>query len=122
MPNKDLFQARSSIKYDESLASVLDSVQQMQNSPKHLPKLNRCKLFKVNSNDNGDTISISGEKVEIKTSFRYLGDIFNSHGENSDLCEERARKTIATRIEIIVLCKEINFGKSQFSNMLFLYH
>ena len=38
----------------------------------------KCKLLKVNSKDNGDTISISGEKVEFKTRFRYLGDIFNS--------------------------------------------
>ena len=29
----------------------------------------KFKLLKVNSKDNGDTISISGEKVEIKTSF-----------------------------------------------------
>ena len=42
----------------------------------------KCKLLKVNSKDNGDTISISREKVEIKMSFRYLGDIFNCHGDN----------------------------------------
>ena len=67
----------------------------------------KCKLLKVNSKDNGDTISISGEKVEIKTSFRYLGDIFSSYGDNSDLCKERARKAIGTSIELISLCKAI---------------
>ena len=82
----------------------------------------KCKLLKVNSKDNGDTISISGEKVEIKMSFRYLGDIFNYHGDNSDLCKERARKAIGTSTEIISLCKEINFGKNQISEMLLLYH
>ena len=82
----------------------------------------KCKLLKVNGKDNGDTISISGEKVEIKTSFRCLGDIFNYHGDNSDLCKERARKAIGTSIEIISLCKEINFGKNQISEMLLLYH
>ena len=71
----------------------------------------KYKLLKANSKDNGDTISISGEKVEIKTSFRYLGDIFNSHGDNSDLCKERARKSIGTSIEITSLCKGINFSK-----------
>ena len=81
----------------------------------------KCKLLKVNSKDNGDTISISGEKVEIKTSFRYLGDFFNYH-DNSDLCKERARKAIGTSTEIISLCKEINFGKNQISEMLLLYH
>ena len=79
-------------------------------------------MLKVNSKDNGDTISISGEKVEIKTSFRYLGDIFNYHGDNSDLCKERARKATGTSIEIISLCKEINFDKNQISDILLLYH
>ena len=82
----------------------------------------KCKLLKVNSKDNGDTISTSSEKVEIKTSFRYLGDIFTYHGDNSDLCKERARKAIETNIEIISLCKEINLGKNQISEMLLLYH
>ena len=82
----------------------------------------KCKLLKVNSKDNGDTISISGEKVEVKTSFRYLGDIFNYRGDNSDLCKERARKAIGISIEIISLCKEINFGKNQISEMLPLCH
>ena len=82
----------------------------------------KCKLLKVKSKDNGDTITISREKVEIKTSFRYLGDIFNFHGDNSDQCKESARKATGTSIEIFSLCKEINFGKNQISEMLPLYH
>ena len=82
--------------------------------------IEKCKLLKVNGKDNGDIISISGEKVEIKTSLRYLGDIFNYHGDNSDLCKQRARKAIGTSIEIISLCKEINFDKNQISEMLLL--
>ena len=82
----------------------------------------KCKFLKVNGKGNGDTISISGEKVEIKTSFRYLGDIFNYHADNSDLCKERARKAIGTSNEIISLRKEINFGKNQINEMLLLYH
>ena len=34
----------------------------------------------------------------------------------------RARKAIGTSTEIISLCKEINFGKNQISNMLLLSH
>ena len=40
----------------------------------------KCRLLKINSKASDDTVSISGEKVEIKNSFRYLGDIFNSQG------------------------------------------
>ena len=99
-----------------------DIICNMQRRKRLKVSTEKCKLLKVNSKDNGDTISISGEKVEIKMSFRYLGNIFNYHGDNSDLCKERARKTIGTSIEIISLCKEINFGKNQISEMLLLYH
>ena len=89
----------------------------------HFSAAEKCKLLKVNRKGNGDTISTSGEKVEIKMSFfRYLGDIFNCHGDNSDLCKERSRRAIGTRTEIISLCKEINFGNNQISNMLLIYH
>ena len=33
----------------------------------------KCRLLKINSKANDGTVSISGEKVEIKNSFRYLG-------------------------------------------------
>ena len=49
MPNKHLFQALSSIKYGESLASVLHSVQQMQNSPSLILERTRNKYwFSIN--------------------------------------------------------------------------
>ena len=81
----------------------------------------KCRLLKINSKANDDTVSISGENVEIKNSFRYLGDIFNSQGNNSDLCKDRLRRAVGTSIEIISLCKEVNFGTHQTSNMLLLH-
>ena len=59
----------------------------------------KCKLLKVNCKGNGDTISISGEKVVIKPSSRYLGDIFNYHGDNSDLCKDKARRLLAQALK-----------------------
>ena len=76
--------------------------------------------MKVNSKANDDTVSISSEK-EIKNSFKYLGDIFNSQGNISDQCKDRLGRAVGTRIKIISLCKEVNFGKNQISNMLILY-
>ena len=76
----------------------------------------KCRPLKINSKANDDTDFISGEKVEIKNSFRYSGDIFNSQGNNSDLCKDRLGRAIGTSIEIISLCKQIRI-----SNMLLLY-
>ena len=66
-------------------------------------------------------LSLVKLKVEIKNSLRYLGVIFNSQGNKSDLCKERLGRAVGTSIEITFLCKEVNFGKNQISNMLLLY-
>ena len=63
----------------------------------------RCRLLKINSKANDDTVSICGEKVEIKNSLRYLGEILNSQGNKSDLCKDRLGRVAATSIEIIFL-------------------
>ena len=61
----------------------------------------------------GDTISISGEKVEIRTCFRYLGDIFDSHGDSSDVCKERARQSIlAQALKLFHCAKRLILEKS----------
>ena len=54
----------------------------------------KCRLLKINSKSNGDTVYISGEKAEIKNSFWYLRDIFNSQDNNSDLCKDRLGRTV----------------------------
>ena len=81
----------------------------------------KCRMLKFYSKANHDTASICGEKVEIKNSFKYLGDIFNSKGNSSDLCKDRLGRAVGTSIEIIPLCKEVKCGKNQISNLLLLY-
>ena len=52
---------------------------------------------------------------------RYLGDYFNTSGDNTTLCEEGCLRAKGSTVELIALCKEIKFGKSQIENMLALY-
>ena len=70
----------------------------------------RCKILKINGTDNSSSLFLSGIKLEADPLLRYLGDIFNSKGNNSALCE------------IISLCKESILGNTQISNMILLYH
>ena len=88
---------------------------------KRLKFSTECRLLKINSKASDYTVSIPDEKVEIKNSFNYLRDIFNSQGNNSDLCKDWLGRDVGTSIEIISLCKEINFGKNQIFNILLLY-
>ena len=83
----------------------------------------KCRLLKIINKANDDTVTILCGKVEIKkNSFRYLGDMFNSQGNSSDLCKDRLGRAVGISTEIIYLCKEINFGKNRIGYMLLLYH
>ena len=42
---------------------------------------------------------------------KYLGDHFNAKGNNTDMCKERTAKVKGSTIELISLCKEVNFGE-----------
>ena len=61
----------------------------------------KCRLLKINSKASEDTATISGGNVEIKNSFRYLGDIFSfSQGNNSDLCKDSLGRAVGTSIKL----------------------
>ena len=59
--------------------------------------------------------------MDVEKQLKYLGDVFNSQGNNIDLSKTRAAKSTGTSIEIIALCKEVKFGKKQIANMFLLY-
>ena len=81
----------------------------------------KCKILKINSRDTTNTLTISDTTVDVEKQFKYLGDVFNSQGNNIDLSKTRAAKSTGTSIEIISLCKEVKFGKKQIANMFLLY-
>ena len=41
----------------------------------------KCKILKINSTDNSNSLFLSGSKLEADTQFSYLGDIFNNKGK-----------------------------------------
>ena len=81
----------------------------------------KCKILKINSRDTTNTLTICDTAVDVEKQFKYLGDVFNSQGNNIDLSKTRAAKSTGTSIEIISLCKEVKFGKKQIANMFLLY-
>ena len=81
----------------------------------------KCRILKINSFDFSNTVCVKGEDLKVVTQFKYLGDVLNSRGDNSEMIKDRVGKAVGTTNEIISLCKEVNFGKNQISNMLLLY-
>ena len=45
-------------------------------------------------------------------SFKYLGDEFTSKGDNSVLCDNRAKRAVGTTTELISLCKAVKFEEN----------
>ena len=75
----------------------------------------KCKVLKINSSSNTDTLFIEDRALDIENSTSYLGDVFNDKGDN------RTDKAVGTIIELFSICKEVNFGKFKISNLLTLY-
>ena len=63
---------------------------------------------------------VKGEDLKVDTQFKYLGDVLNSKGYNSEVIKDKVKKAVGITNEIISLCKEVNFCKNQISNMLLL--
>ena len=59
--------------------------------------------------------------MEVKDSFRYLGDIFSSKDDNLAMTEERITILVGATNESISLCKKVQFGYSLINNILLLY-
>ena len=74
----------------------------------------KCKILKINSTDNSNSLFLSGIKLEADPHFRYLGDIFNNKENNSSLCEDRAQKARGSSSEIISYARSPFWQHSNF--------
>ena len=82
----------------------------------------KCKLLRINAGKSDlNSLTVYGEPMKVKEPFKYLGDTFNSKGNNAVLCKHRADKSMGSIIEIISLCKETNFGKHQIFSVMVMY-
>ena len=81
----------------------------------------KCRILKIYSFDFSNTVCVKGEDLKVVTQFKYLGDVLNSRGDNSEMIKDKVGKAVGTTNEIISLCREVNFGKNQIYNMLLLY-
>ena len=64
---------------------------------------------------------MNGIGIKVVESARYLGDLFDIKGHNSDMCRERHLKTKGTFVELCSLSRGFSFGIRQIESMLILY-
>ena len=108
--------------------TVSDIIESNENA-KHFEKIKRltikadkCKSLYINyGKEQCIELDINGEIAENVDSVKYLGDIFNSKGNNNDLIESRVR-TRKQKIGVVqAFCKEIALGNYEIQIMLQLY-
>ena len=84
--------------------------------------IDKCKLLRINDGKSDvNSLTVYGEPMKVEETFKYLGDTFNSKGDNVALCKHRVDKSVGSIIEIISLCKETNFGKHQIFSLMVMY-
>ena len=44
----------------------------------------KCRILKINSFDFSNTVCVKGEDLKVVTQLKYLGDVLNSRGDNSE--------------------------------------
>ena len=84
--------------------------------------IDKWKHLRINGGKSDvNSLTVYGEPLKVEETFKYLGDTFNSKGNNAALCKHRVDKSVGSMTEIISLCKETNFGKHQIFSMMVMY-
>ena len=99
------------------------------NNAVHFEKLRRlqfgtdkCEILKVGKKMvTLPKLELHGEEIEEKKVVKYLGDYFNSKGDNSDLVDKRIGPITSTITDIIAFCSELSLGNFEIYIMLQLY-
>ena len=83
----------------------------------------KCALLAINSTKKTKipNLLIDGKPVKRESSAKYLGDIINEKGSNSDLIEDRVKKGNGCSINIFAMVQDITFGCHTIETVLLLY-
>ena len=68
------------------------------------------------------TLYVNGEEVGVVSSIKYLGDVFNSKGNNDDLMEDRVKRGTAAMVSINGFMRETSVGPHTINVHLLLYN
>ena len=83
----------------------------------------KCVILPVNVPDSMavPVLVVNGKEMDIVEFAKYLGDVFNRKGTNSDMIDERVRKGLVCMISTIALTSEITLGIHLITTLISLY-
>ena len=83
----------------------------------------KCMIMGINlkAKDSIPRLKIDGKPIPVVEKAKYLGDMFNKLGNNSDLIDNRVRSGLACIINSMSLCNDITLGAYAIDTLLLLY-
>ena len=84
----------------------------------------KCVLIVVNGKktDVPPVLEVDGHVMAQVEKTKYVGDIVNQKGTNSDLIDDRMRKGTGAMISILALCEESGLGRYTVQSIILLYN
>ena len=122
-----------SLAYVDDLLGLNDSIRDVHRShnvvtlfsKKKRTPLNeeKCDVLPVNvpNKDATPVLYVNGREMDIRSFVKYLGDIFNSKGNNQDMIEDRVLKGMKCMISSIALASELTLGIHLIQTLVSLY-
>ena len=122
-----------SLAYVDDIATINKNIREVRQThnevcffatKKNLP-LNekKCYVLAINckQNDPIPVLKVNNREVEHKDSVEYLGEVFNSRGDNKDLILSRVRKGTICLTNAIALCCDALMGEYAIKSLLLIY-
>ena len=83
----------------------------------------KCVILPINVTDKDaiPVLCVNGRELDVVAVAKYLGDVFNSKGNNNDLIADRVSKGLTCMVSSIALASEITLGAHLIKTLLSLY-
>ena len=83
----------------------------------------KCVILPINVTDKDaiPVLYVNGRELDVVAVTKYLGDVFNSKGNNNDLIADRVNKGIACMVSSLALASEITLGAYLIKTLISLY-
>ena len=103
--NDDMISAQVSCKVMEN----------MQEQRRLTFSAEKCELLRINPKPYsiGASLTVNNAQVKMVEFACYLGDYFNTSGDNTTLCKQRCLRAKGSTVELIALCKETSLARGK---------
>ena len=108
----------------EEASSAHDTVTKFTAKKRLELKWEKCAILAINSNKKTKVpvLMVDGTAVKVEPNVKYLGDIINHKGSNTDLVDDRVKRANGCIVNSFSMVQDITFGCHAIETTLLLYN